>query len=358
MNSNTGGAPLNIGYIPISSSFESPGDSRRFVYYARQRNIFFEIANINKKYDFVVLTQAADLSLWCNYTKSPIIFDFIDSYYALPRGNIKNLLRGLAKFLSGQSKYLQLSYWKTLEKICRISTVIICSTYEQKEMLASFNSNIHVILDIQELFSSKPKLDYCASNSIKLVWEGLPQNIHSLKILKNVIGEKIEENKIELHVISDLNYHKYLGKYYFVDSAQEVRKIFPKAIFHEWSKTTLVNIVGSCDLAVIPIDVNCPLAAGKPENKLILFWRMGMPVISSKTKAYERAMSLTGYDFTCKDEMEWCKKLILLINSESLRKEVASAGMRVAKDCYSTNKLMTQWDQVISSLNFTPYSRH
>jgi len=358
LTSNAEGTPLRVGYIPISSCLESPGDSRRFIYYARQQNINFEIADIDKVYDYVVLTQAADLSLWQSYTKSPIIFDFIDSYYALPRSSIKNLLRGLAKFFSGQNKYLQLSYWMALEKICRNSAAIICSTYEQKEMLTRFNSNIHVILDIQEFSSHKTKIDYKASQSIKLVWEGLPQNIHSLKILKNVIGEMIKTNKIELHVISDIIYYKYLGKYCLVDSAQEVRKIFSKAIFHEWSKTNLVELVSSCDLAVIPINVNSPLAAGKPENKLLLFWRMRMPVISSNIKAYERAMTLSGYDFTCKDEIEWSEKLMLLMNSESLRKEVASAGMRVANDYYSTDKLMAQWDNVISSLDLTANTGH
>jgi len=37
---------------------------------------------------------------------------------------------------------------------------------------------------------------------------------------------------------------------------------------------------------VIPAVLGEPMFAGKPENKLLLFWRMGMPVITSSTAAY------------------------------------------------------------------------
>ena len=40
-----------IGYVPMSNSFNSPGDKRRFVYYASKRNLTFEIADPLKKYD-------------------------------------------------------------------------------------------------------------------------------------------------------------------------------------------------------------------------------------------------------------------------------------------------------------------
>ena len=35
---------LRIGYVPMSNSFEAPGDRRRFVAYAKARNLEFTLA--------------------------------------------------------------------------------------------------------------------------------------------------------------------------------------------------------------------------------------------------------------------------------------------------------------------------
>jgi hypothetical protein len=40
---------MKIGYVPCSTSLELPGDRRRFVFYAQQRGIAFEIADPAKK---------------------------------------------------------------------------------------------------------------------------------------------------------------------------------------------------------------------------------------------------------------------------------------------------------------------
>ena len=74
----------------MSKNYQAAGDKRRFVYYAKKRNLSFEIANPSKKYDLVVLSQNADLSIWCNYDRggAKIIYDFIDSYLAIPKNEI------------------------------------------------------------------------------------------------------------------------------------------------------------------------------------------------------------------------------------------------------------------------------
>src|SRR3989344_8916382 len=92
---------LRIGYVPLSHNLDKPGDRRRFVYYAKSRNLPFEIATPDEKYDVAVVSQSADLSIWSGYDKGKIVYDFIDSYLAVPRSSVKGRLRGLAKYLSG-----------------------------------------------------------------------------------------------------------------------------------------------------------------------------------------------------------------------------------------------------------------
>ena len=95
---------LRIGYVPVSANLQGPGDRRRFVYYARSRNLQFEIADPDKSYDVVVVTQMADLSVWSRYYRGKIIYDAIDSYLVIPKTNVKGILRGPAKYLAGGSR--------------------------------------------------------------------------------------------------------------------------------------------------------------------------------------------------------------------------------------------------------------
>ena len=108
-----------IGYVPLSSNFNLPGDRRRFCYYASKRGINFEIADPSKDYDIVVVTQKGDLSIWSKYRKgkTKVVYDFIDSYLAIPRYDLKGMFRGLAKFAAGESRCLKLNYWKAIENM-------------------------------------------------------------------------------------------------------------------------------------------------------------------------------------------------------------------------------------------------
>jgi hypothetical protein len=67
-----------IGYAPFSASLTHPGDRRRFPAYAQARNLPFELARPDERYDVVVLTEFADISVWHEYDKGKVVYDCID----------------------------------------------------------------------------------------------------------------------------------------------------------------------------------------------------------------------------------------------------------------------------------------
>ncbi len=341
---------IRIGYVPMSKNLTSPGDKRRFIYYANRRNINFEIANTSEKYDLVIVTQNSDLSVWKDYNKDTVIvYDFIDSYLAIPKNNIKGRLRGLAKFFSRQSRHLILNHWKAIEDMCSRADAVICSTQEQRNDISNFCSNTHIILDAHMGVASAQKLDYSPHSAFRLVWEGLPQNIDSLKLIVPAIKELSLKNPVELHVITDPSFNRYMGKYGKTDTLKAAQKLFKNVIFHEWDEKTCADYICSCDLAIIPLNLSDPFAAGKPENKLLLFWRMGMPVITSATPAYVRAMSLAGMDYTVKLESDWIRILSKLIENPIARQEAGILGKSYVENNFSENNLLYQWDKVFES---------
>lgn len=341
---------LRIGYVPYSPMLNAPGDRRRFVYYARKRNLQFEIAQPEKDYDVVVLSERADISVWGRYKKGKIVYDLIDSYLAIPKDDIRGRLRGLAKFISRQSRYPELDHWRAIEKMCRICSAVVCSTEEQKRDIALFCTNVHIILDVHSSITRTVKRDYVAGRPFRLVWEGVPQTMGSLELIRPVLERLRRRHPIELHLITDLEYYRYLGRYGKSDTLAVARRIFSDIKVHVWKEESLADVVCSCDLAIIPLALTDPFASGKPENKLLLFWRMGMPVLASATPAYLRAMTKAGLPMACKDALEWELALEKYLTDEKCRREAGVRGLLYSQTYHDEEKSIKQWDMLFESL--------
>jgi len=341
-----------IGYVPISPALGAPGDRRRFVYYARKRNLRFEIADPSQSYDLVVLSQLADLSVWSRYPRGKLVYDLIDSYLAIPRTDLKGCLRGLAKFVSRQSRYPQLDHWRAIAKMCRRADAVVCATEEQRHDISRFCANVHLILDVQTSVTRTTKQDYAAHRPFRLVWEGLPQTLGSLERIRPVLEQLQREHPIELHLVTDRLYHRFLGRYGRTDTAEIARRIFSGAEFHEWREDDCAEIICSCDLAVIPLATDDPFTAGKPENKLLLFWRLGMPVVTSATPAYARAMKGAGLQLACRNDAEWRANLESLVGDGAARREAGRRGKAYAEAEFGEERLLARWDAVMATLGF------
>lgn len=343
---------LCIGYVPVSKNLQSPGDRRRFAYYAASRDLNFEIADPEKKYDVVVLTQNADLSIWRNYKLggAKIVYDLIDSYLAVPRKEIKGRLRGLAKFFAGKSKYPILNQWTAIESMCRRADAVVCSTEEQARDIKPFCDNVHIVLDVHNSVQKKLKEDYSSGQVFNIVWEGLGNNAFQFRSLANVFSELDKKHEIALHFVTDLSYRKFLGKYYNVHTKDIVKKLCRRTYVYEWNELMCSDIICAADLAVIPIDVKNPLVMGKPENKLLLFWRLGIPTITTATPAYVRAMKKANLDMTCGDQSDWFDTIDKYILDQGKRQAAAAAGREVAEQHYSSDQLLQKWDNVFQSI--------
>jgi glycosyltransferase involved in cell wall biosynthesis len=341
-----------IGYSPLSGDFSQPGDYRRFVGYAKYRGIPIEIAKVDEKYDLVVLSQGADISTWCDYSKGRIVYDFVDSYLSIPYSDIKGCLRGTAKFATRQHARLQFNYWETIRNMCRRSDAVVCTAETQRSQILPYCDNTHIVLDMHDSLKAVVKSDYKATAPYKLVWEGLPGNISQLAVIRDVLCHLNEHYQVELHLVTDLVGYRWLNKFWEESSTEAVKKIFNRVIVHEWAKETCASIVSQCDVAVIPIDLSDPMVTGKPENKLLLLWRMGMPVVTSATPAYVRTMEEAGLSLSCKKSSEWVSQIEKLLLDEESRRDTGRKGLDYVTKYYSKDKLIEKWDHTFQSVGF------
>ena len=345
---------LRIGYVPMSNSFEAPGDRRRFVAYAKARNLEFTLATPEERYDLVVLSQMADISVWCDYPHGKVVYDFIDSYLAIPRTNIRQWLRGIVKYAVGRHRRLRFDCRESLHNMCLRADAVICSTKEQAGDIKPFCQNAHVVLDIQKSVVNRVKEDYCSGLPFNLVWEGLPSNIMHLNQIQDVLKNIDKHRPLILNIVTDPERSRLLGRFGRIHSIDLARKIFNSVKLHIWDESTCSDIIRNCDLAVIPIELSDPFAFGKPENKLLLFWRMGMPVVASATPAYLRAMEAVGSeDLACEGDKEWLTAIERMMDDETLRHDVGQAGKEYTDSFYSEEVMLARWDAMFSSIGFS-----
>jgi hypothetical protein len=347
------GTHPRIGYAPFSSNLTHPGDRRRFLAYARARGLPFEIARPDQRYDVVVLSELADISVWPKYRHGKIIYDSIDSYLAIPRTDVKQMLRGVAWFASGRHRRLQLNFPGAIERMCARADAVICTTEAQKHDITSFCPNVHVILDIHDHAVRNTKSDYCAGVPFNLVWEGLPSNLPHLETIRPVLRELSQRRPVGLNIVTDPDRPRLFGRFGRIETLEVARRIFDNVAVHRWDETTFSDIVTRSDAAIIPIALNDVFAAGKPGNKLALLWRLAMPVVTSATPAYLSMQKAIGLGhFACTDAAGWFAALDRLMTNEAERREAGERGHSFVTSNLGTNKLLELWDDAFASVGF------
>jgi len=343
---------MRIGYSTLRNDVTAPGDRRRFCHYAEQRGLKFEIARPGGAYDLVVSSSAGDLSEWSRLPRSSrLVLDMVDSYLDEPPAAPRALVRGAAKFLLGQTRRLHLNYRALIEATCRRADAVICATEEQRDRISKYNSNVHVILDFQSGEVARVKSDYRRGDTFHLAWEGLGVNIQTFESFATAWRELRRRHRIELHLVTDLAIptgSNYIG---LRPAREVVKRMLGEGVYlSQWNVTMLATICTACDLAVIPIPLDQPFFAGKPANKLVFFWRMGVPTVTSATPAYLRAMSAAGLDMTCRGEGDWVPMIEKLMGDEDARQRAGELGRRYVEREYSEASLLARWDRVFESI--------
>jgi hypothetical protein len=345
-----------VGFSALRNDFSRPDARRRFAHYARMRGLPFEAAQPDTPYDLVVSTMGGDLSVWSKLPRSSkLVLDFVDSYFAIPRADAKAAARGIIKFAIGHTRSLHVDYRALMEAACRRADAVVCCTEEQRQSILPFCANVHPILDFQPETGFAHKTGWKAGEPFHIVWEGLPQNLGEFSVLAGVLKELKSRRKITLHLVTDLELARVSTDVLKQPTQRFVKKVLgiDDVFLYQWNHRTLSAIATACDLAVIPLRLDDAFAAGKSENKLILFWRMGLPVVCSATNAYRRAAQGAGLEHTgmlCATADEWTRAIERFIDDEAVRREAGEKGRAFAEAEHGEGRLAERWDVALASV--------
>jgi len=340
-----------ITYVPYKSSLDTPGDRRRFVFYAKERGIKIRLANSNEKYDIVYVTYGCNLSEWIEYKivnpDVKLVFELIDSYLFESTGFL-SIFRGLARFFLGRENSLWFDYKRALRKMIMHSDAVVCSTHAQQLDIVRYNKNTHIVLDFFSSDINYRKFSQRSTGKLKLVWEGQAHTAINLLSLSSVFRRL--GNRIELCIITDPVIRSPVS---ILDrkTASLLSSLECDYYFVDWDSLDFCRHISGCDLAIIPLANENPMMWNKPENKLLMFWEIGIPTLVSGTPAYKRVMDLAGLDFYCSTAEDWFNKISFFISSSVEYREsmIQKAELYISK--YHTKEaLLASWDSVFDSL--------
>jgi hypothetical protein len=350
----SGADRLRLGYAPCSASCAAPGDRRRFAGWAGRRGVAFELARPDAEYDVVVLSALADISHWSRLPRTSttrVVYDLVDSYLTVPAWTPADVARGLGKTLLRQHRRATPSYHRAVAQMCSRADVVICSTEEQRATILQYCPDVRVVLDMHEQeFLPRPRTQPPAPGELRLFWEGQPQNLDGFApALEGALRDLQRELRVSVHVATDSTYGRWFNRVGTAHTARVLERLPVPWQLHEWATTDLPELAARCDVGVIPLDLHNAFAVGKPENKLLIMWRLGLPVVTSTTPAYDRTMRAAGLQSTCRTREDWVAALRALAQPAA-RAAAAEAGQRYLEAQHTDERLLAQWDRLLEDV--------
>ena len=346
---------LRIGYWPLSQTLLAAGDRRRLIFWANARGHEI-VRDLHQKVDVIVASENSDFnSPYFNQKSTPIIFDLIDAYLS-PLNPYDDFARGLAKRLSGQISGAVKPFSHHVRHFCELSSAIVCSSPEQEELIARHNLNTHVILDSHDeiVFIDRPQSKIQSSERQGVLWEGQPATIRGVKNISSVLTALTKTKNLEFDFVTDEISFKVLNKYGQRNTMDILKKdlqmIADRVNLIPWSSSSLVESAQKSTVAMIPIDLTIPMQRLKPENRLLIMWRLGLPCLTSPSPAYVRVAHQAGVTTTCSNLREWTENFNQILEDPDFAYSQTLAGQSYLREYHNRTLLLNKWDLAFESV--------
>jgi hypothetical protein len=339
---------LTIGYLPLSENLNHPADRRRIIFYANKMGHKIE-TDLTRKVDLLVISEKANLVPFIRESgHPPTVFDLIDGY--LTPSNIPiDLARGISKSLVGQLSFNYFSFKKLVQKMCLSVDAVVCSTPEQAAVASNYNLNVHNILDSHSEIPFQAIKRIAGKNPFvpKLLWEGLPYTIIGLQTIKT-------RKKFYFNIVTDLTYNNILGTYWTNDTSDYINRKLNLSVdnysISQWSLDSLAQSAKNSNIAVLPLNINKSMNLYKAENRLLIMWRLGLPVLASPTLSYTRVINEINTIGICNSSSDFDNVISNLLHHEEELLNQVNEGRNYMSKNHTDEILIHKWNKVIESI--------
>lgn len=346
---------LRIGYQALSADLSHPGDRRRVVFWAKNRGHEI-VTDLSGPLDAILLSERADFGIYPKKAAGvPVIFDLVDAYLA-SESTLHDWTRGVSKVFAGQLTGIPKPFTHFVQDLCSKSSAVVCSSPEQRELITPYSKNVHVILDSHDelpTLSFQSGLDR-ANVAPNILWEGMPATIGGVEQFAQALLKSVLKDSIHMDFVTNTEYFRLLGRYFPSDTSALLKRslgeTYSRATIVPWSLDNLVSAAKKSSLAVIPIQLTNPLQYLKPENRLLIMWRLGLPCLTSASPAYKRVTRQAGLDTVCGSETDWTGKSNQITDNPDFAREIVAKGQAYLQANHTSEILLEKWDRAFESV--------
>ena len=342
------------GYSPDLSGI---ADRRRILHYANRRKI--PLVALDKSCDIppdsiLVVTSSSDLAYWARFrarrTDIKLYLDVVDGIHG-ESSALKDFIRGCSYVASGRISTFPRGFRGILKTYVGYFDGIVCSCVEQAAAWSRlFPGPIFDILDFHEEIDSRADVSGVKERT-GIFWEGLPYTLKHFENLKPFLQVIADDSRI-LEICTSLNQKRYLNRYLALDPRKIMRKAARESnvqfCITKWNRHSIGEVSSRCQLGVIPMSLGKSYDHLKAENRLLIMWKLGLPVLTSPLESYLRVQKESGIDFVCLDNAEWIKKYKLLTLDLEFREQYLQLASTYLQKNHSESLLLRKWDNVIS----------
>jgi glycosyltransferase involved in cell wall biosynthesis len=215
------------------------------------------------------------------------------------------------------------------------ASYVIACTPQLKEMAKALNKYKRVI-DISSTINTErfqPVNCYKKSKPIVIGWTGTHSAFPFLESLQPVLKEVSLERDIKLMVIAN-------KKFFMEDVLTE---------FLYWNEETEVADLHKMDIGLYPIPAN-EYSLGKSSLKALTYMSVGVPVVATAYGTNFRVIENGVEGFLAKDNAEWVKRIIELVDDVDLRRSMGSAGRKTVEEHFSIKVNFDKYLQVFKTV--------
>ena len=338
-----------FGYSPYSQDLQHPGDRRRIARWAQLTGNQLELVNFWAK-DAVVFSEATSFHV-IRKCKGYRVYDLIDPYFVADNIGI-DLFRSIGKRIIQRDFSEKFRYTESVKNVCKEVDAVICSSPEQADYINKYNRNVHVILDFH---SEIPELTLSNRQEAEfsILWEGQAATLDALLKLSEVFEHCRQRfTSVRLFLVTDLRKYRFNNRYFGKDTESFANKLSRdsdlKITLLPWSVENLKNAAKQSNLAVIPVDLTRKSQILKPENRLLIMWRLGLFAIASATPAHLRVQNMLGVPFACKNIKDWTNAIDQFSREKSNLNDFSIRSREYLLTNHNDDLLVSKWNNVFS----------
>lgn len=250
-----------------------------------------------------------------------IIFDLEDNRLL---GGSKET-KGIAQILRGTGKTKFLA--KTADHVITSSPALydICLEINEKQRCTYISSSINTDRFI-------PNNNYTNENKVAIGWTGTFSTRPYLDLLRPVFIELKKQRDFKLIVIGNFEYD------------------FPEIDLQviQWSSEKEVEDLQKIDIGVYPLPMD-DWVMGKSGLKAIQYMSFGLPCVATDISTVQQFIIDGENGFLVKTAGEWVNKLVELIDSPMLRKEIGTNARRTVMEKFSIHVIKKQYLSILES---------